>query len=168
MCCLFLFCMYNQKLTLLSALISVWKKVFEGPSPELFRILGGTWDGQSNFLTRDTHMDTHDGTCVCLQIIFLNQLTYCKGVFDINSPESQCHCSFILKSRNFLRCTCCQSMFSWELSSSERNSTSRILPSLPPPIPGRWWSAWLMDWLQFSSAWVKVEQMCLCLISYWF
>lgn len=55
---LFLFCMYNQKLALLSALISMWKKIIEGPAPKLIRILGGTWDGQSNFLTRDTHMDT--------------------------------------------------------------------------------------------------------------
>lgn len=57
-CVVFLFCMYNQKLALLSALISMWKKIIEGPAPKLIRILGGTWDGQSNFLTRDTHMDT--------------------------------------------------------------------------------------------------------------
>lgn len=57
-CVVCLFCMYNQKLALLSALISMWKKIIEGPAPKLIRILGGTWDGQSNFLTRDTHMDT--------------------------------------------------------------------------------------------------------------
>lgn len=30
----------------LSALISMWKKIIEGPAPKLIRILGGTWDGK--------------------------------------------------------------------------------------------------------------------------
>ena len=35
------------------------KKVIEGPTPELIRIVGHTCDGQSNFLARATHMDMY-------------------------------------------------------------------------------------------------------------
>lgn len=117
---------------------SLCKKSIKDPTPELIRILSGTWDGQSNFLS------------VCLHIIFPNQLTYCKGVFEISSTES-----LLYPSPEIVQSTCCQS-----LSHESFHHSRRIPPlelshrfSATPPSPLFLAGGGLHDsWTDYSSS----------------